>query len=118
MDSKKFGIYDLNLADINFKKRSVNAEEKGGRTHIYKITGESLAAITEYIKKEGGKFKRWRSPALFFLLATTAHGKGRLSPRVINTVLNEVSILDKFYPPKILAEKQLKLGRFEVKLTC
>ena len=31
--------------DVDFKKRSVNAEEKGGRTHIYKISREGLAAI-------------------------------------------------------------------------
>jgi site-specific recombinase XerC len=34
-------------------------------------------------------FKKWKSPALFLSPVTKAHGDGRLSPRVINTVFNE-----------------------------
>ena len=84
------GFY-LNLKDVNFKKRSVSAEEKGGHTHTYKISREGLAAIKDYIEKERAQdFKRWRSPALFLSPATTPHGNGRLNPKVINTAWNEV----------------------------
>jgi len=63
-------------------------EEKGGRKHTYKISGEGLAAIRDYIEKErAADFKKWKSPALFLSAATTAHGDGRLNVRVINTVL-------------------------------
>ena len=61
-----------------------------GRKHTYKITSEGLAAIIDYIEKERRQdHKRWRSPALFLSPATTPHGIGRLSPKVINTVWNK-----------------------------
>jgi site-specific recombinase XerD len=48
-----------------------------------------LAAIKDYIEKERKQdHKRWESPALFLTPATTPHGNGRLSPKVINTVGN------------------------------
>jgi site-specific recombinase XerD len=34
-------------------------------------------------------FSKWKSPTLFLSPATNAHGNGRLSPKVINTVWNE-----------------------------
>jgi integrase len=87
-------VRNLNLDDIDFKKRSISAEEKWGRKHTYKITSEGLAAIKDYIEKERGEdFKRWRSPALFLSPSTTPHGTGRLSPIVINTVWNETCLL-------------------------
>ena len=49
-----------------------------------------MAAIKAYIEKERKQdHKRWKSPALFLSPATTAHGNGRPSPKVINTVWNE-----------------------------
>lgn len=87
---RRAAVRNLNIKDVNFKKRSVSAEEKGGRKHTYKITSEGLDAIKDYIEKERGEdFKRWRSPALFLSPTTTPHGNGRLSPKVINTVWNE-----------------------------
>jgi integrase len=88
---RRAAVRNLNLDDINFKRRSVSVEEKGGRTHSYKISSEGLAAIEDYINKErGGDNKKWQSPALFLSAATIAHGTGRLNVRVINTVWNEV----------------------------
>ena len=88
---RRAAIRNLNLKDVNFKKRSVSAEEKGGRTHGYKISREGLAAIKDYVEKERAQdFKKWRSPALFLSPATSAHGNGRLNPKVINTAWNEV----------------------------
>ena len=87
---RRAAVRNLNIKDVNFKKCSVSAEEKGGRKHTYKITGEGLAAIKDYIEKERKQdHKRWKSPALFLSPATTANGNGRLSPKVINTVWNE-----------------------------
>jgi integrase len=88
---RRAAVRNLNLKDVDFKKRSVSAEEKGGHTHNYKISREGLSAIKDYIEKERGEdFKRWRSPALFLSPATTPHGNGRLNPKVINTAWNEV----------------------------
>jgi integrase len=87
---RRAAVRNLNLKDVDLKKRIVSAEEKGGRKHTYKLTSEALAAIKDYIEKERKQdHKRWKSPALFLSPATTAHGNGRLSPNVINTVWNE-----------------------------
>jgi integrase len=88
---RRAAVRNLDLKDVNFKKRSVSAEEKGGHTHNYKISREGLAAIMDYIEEERAQdFKRWRSAALFLSPSTTAHGNGRLNPKVINTAWNEV----------------------------
>jgi integrase len=88
---RRAAVRNLNLKDVNFKKQNVSAEEKGGRTHTYKISREGLAAIEDYIEKERKQdHKRWRSPALFLSPATNPHGNGRLNPKVINTAWNEV----------------------------
>ena len=88
---RRAAIRNLNLDDVDFKKRSASVEEKGGRKHTYKISSEGLAAIKDYINMERvGDNKKWRSPALFLSAATSAHGNGRLNVRVVNTVWNEV----------------------------
>ena len=88
---RRSAVRNLNLEDVNVKKRSVNAEEKGGRTHGYKISREDLGAIKDYVEKERAQdFKRWRSPALFLSPGSTPHGNGQLNPKVINTAWNEV----------------------------
>jgi integrase len=91
---RRAAVRNLNLKDVDFKKRSVSAEEKGGHTHTYKISREGIFAIEGYVAKErAADFKKWKSPALFLSPATNAHGDGRLNPRVINTVFNEVCCL-------------------------
>jgi site-specific recombinase XerD len=58
---------------------------------IYFCEGQGISAIEDYVAKErAADSKRWKSPALFLSPATNAHGDGRLNPRVINTVFNEV----------------------------
>jgi integrase len=85
---------NIDLADVDFEKRLINVEEKGGRTHGYKISREGISAIEDYVAKErADDFKKWKSPALFLSPATNAHGDGRLNPRVINTVFNEACSL-------------------------
>jgi integrase len=88
---RRAAVRNLNLEDVNFKKRNVSAEEKGGRTHTYKISREGLKAIEDYLEKERKQdHKQWKSPALFLSPATNPHGDGRFNPRVINTAWNEV----------------------------
>lgn len=85
---------NLDLADVDFKKKTVCAEEKVGRRHAYKISAAGLAAITDYLEKEREQdFAKWGSPALLLSAATTAQGNGRLNPQVINTIWNEVCAL-------------------------
>ena len=91
---RRAAVRNIDLADVEFEKRLINVEEKGGRTHGYKISREGISAIEDYVAKERvPDFKKWKSPSLFLSPATNAHGDGRLNPRVINTVFNEVCSL-------------------------
>jgi integrase len=91
---RRAAVRNIDLADVDFEKRLVNVQEKGGRTHGYKISREGISAIEDYVAKErAADFKKWNSPALFLSPETNAHGDGRLNPRVINTVFNEVCSL-------------------------
>jgi integrase len=85
---RRVAVRNIDLADVDFEKRLIRVEEKGGRTHGYKIFRERVSAIKDYVAKErSADFMKWKSPA------TNAHGDGRLNPRVINTVFNEVCSL-------------------------
>jgi integrase len=88
---RRAAIRNIDLADVDFERRLVSVEEKGGRTHGYKNSREGISAIEDYVAKERtADFKKWKSPALFLSPATNTHGDGRLNSRVINTVWNEV----------------------------
>jgi site-specific recombinase XerD len=91
---RRAAVRNIDLADVDFERRLVSVEEKGGRTHGYKISREGISAIEDYVAKErAADFKKWKSPALFLSPITNAHGDGRLNTRVINTVFNEVCSL-------------------------
>jgi len=84
-------VRNIDLEDMDFEKRLVRVEEKGCRTHGYKMSREGISAIEDYVAKErAANYKKWKSPALFLSPTTNAHGDGRLNPRVINTIWNEV----------------------------
>jgi integrase len=82
---------NLDLDSLNFKKRTVTAEEKGAVEHSYQISNEGLQAIRDYIEQERPQDdEKWQSPALFLSPFTNPHGNGRLTAQVINDVWNEV----------------------------
>lgn len=81
----------LDLDGVDFKKKTVTAEEKGGVEHGYQISNEGLQAIRDYIECERQQDdEKWRSPALFLSPFTNPNGTGRLTPQVINDVWNKV----------------------------
>jgi site-specific recombinase XerD len=50
-----------------------------------------MAAINDYLEQERAvDHEKWQSHALFLSPATNPHGDGRLTPKVINTVCNQV----------------------------
>ena len=84
----------LDLSDVDFKRKTVTVEEKGGVIHAYQISGEGLRAIRDYVERERPQdAEKWGSGALFLSPFTNPHGDGRLTVRVINDVWNEVSEL-------------------------
>ena len=88
---RRTAITKLNLVDIDFDKRILSVAEKGGSIQPYPISRQGLAAITDYLKEERSQDQdKWQSHALFLSPAANPHGDGRLSPKVINTVWNQV----------------------------
>lgn len=88
---RRAAVAGLNLQSVDFRKKTVTAEEKGGVEHSYQISNEGLQAIRDYVERERPQDdEKWRSPALFLSALTNPHGTGRLTPQVINDVWNEV----------------------------
>lgn len=89
---RRAAVRNLNLDDVDFKKKILAVREKGGLTHRYQISAEGLAAIRDYINEERETdAKYWESPALFLAADTVTHSDGRLSVVVINAIWNEVA---------------------------
>jgi len=64
-------VLNLDLADVDFKKKALAVREKGGLVHRYQISAEGLQAIRDYIDSERKTdAKVWDSPALFLPSAT------------------------------------------------
>jgi integrase len=89
---RRAAVTNLNLADIDWKKRTVSVEEKGGVTHTYSISKEGLDAVRDYLEHErSADAELWRSPALFLTPHTNPRAGERLSVRSVNFIWDEVS---------------------------
>jgi integrase len=88
---RRSAITSLNLVDIDFGRRILSTVEKGGSVQPYPISKQGMAAISDYLEQErAGDQEKWQSHGLFLSPAANPHGDGRLTPRVINTVWNQV----------------------------
>ncbi len=91
---RRAAVTNMSVDDIDFKKKTLSVEEKGGVHHSYQISNEGLQAIRDYVERERGQDEvKWQSPALFLSPATVPHGDGRLAVRVVNEVWNEVAAI-------------------------
>ncbi len=87
---RRRAVTTINLSDVDFVKKKITVEEKGGMRHTYQINKEGLAAIRDYIEKERDTdYEKWQSPALFLSPCTNPNGNGRLTVKVINDVWND-----------------------------
>lgn len=87
---RRAAIRSLNLADVDFKRKSLSVVEKGGHTHRYQISGEGLAAIRDYIDKERGiDDEVIQSPALFLPASNNGNAKERLSVVTVDDIWKE-----------------------------
>ena len=88
---RRKAVTAINLSDVDFAKKKITVEEKGGMRHTYQINKEGLAAIRDYIENEReADFEKWQSPALFLSPRTNPNGNGRLTVKVVNDVWNDV----------------------------
>ncbi|MBI3798150.1 MAG: site-specific integrase [Deltaproteobacteria bacterium] len=88
---RRAAVTKLNLDDIDFRRKLITVEEKGGYTHSYQISQDGLRAIQDYILKERAEDAvHWQSPALFLPTATTRRSSGRLAVLAVNDIWNAV----------------------------
>jgi site-specific recombinase XerD len=88
---RRAAITQLNLDQVDLRRKMLTVVEKGGYTHTYPISREGAQAIQDYLTHERGQdAARWPSLALFLAAATVPQGTGRLMVGVVNTVWNAV----------------------------
>ena len=89
---RRAAVTQLNLGDVDWHKRTLSVQEKGGLTHSYAISKEGLEALRDYLDQERGLDAQHRnSAALFLAPATNPKGGDRLSPHSVNLVWDEVA---------------------------
>lgn len=92
---RRAAVCALNWTAVDFEKRSVLVEEKGGHLHTYHISQEGLRAMKDYLDQERlHDVLAWRSAALFLPAANTV-SQGRLGVQMVNSIWNEVCDLAK-----------------------
>ena len=88
---RRAAITQLNLDQVDLRRKTLTVVEKGGYTHPYQISREGAQAIQDYLTQERPlDARRWPSPALFLAAATVPQGTGRLMVGVVNTIWNAV----------------------------
>jgi site-specific recombinase XerD len=88
---RRAAITQLNLEQVDVRRKTLTVVEKGGYEHTYQISREGIQAIQDYLRHERDlDAARWQSPALFLAAATVPIGTGRLMVGVVNTVWNGV----------------------------
>lgn len=91
---RRAAVVNLDLADVDFKKKVLSVREKGGLIHRYQISAEGLQAIRDYIEGERkADAKAWHSSALFVPASTVPQSSGRLAVNVVNQIWNDVATL-------------------------
>jgi site-specific recombinase XerD len=89
---RRTAVTHLDLCDVDFDRRAVTVQEKGGARHRYQISREGLNAIRDYLKAERGPDAAAfpTSPALFLPAASYTRGTGRLQSWLINKLWNDL----------------------------
>jgi site-specific recombinase XerD len=115
---RRTAITSLNLVDIDFDWRILSVVEKGGSVQPYPISKQGLAAINDYLEQErAGDQQKWQGHALFLSPLGNPHGDGRLTPRVINTVWNQVRAFAGVDKDKTLHSARHGMGVFIMEKT-
>jgi integrase len=88
---RRAAITNLDLANIDWKQRTLSVVEKGGATHGYSISKEGLEAIRDYVERERpADYAHWKSPALFLATPNNPRSGERLSVRTVNVIWDEI----------------------------
>jgi integrase len=89
---RRAAAVNLDLADVDFARKTATVREKGGQTHRYQVSFEAIKAIQDYLREErdadAAVFAS--SNALFLPAGSRTLSRGRLTPIIVNDVWNEV----------------------------
>lgn len=88
---RRAAITKIDLVGVNRKNSTISTIEKGGSVQTYPISKDGIEAIIDYLERERGlDFAKWQSPSLFLAASSVSRGDGRLSPKTVNNVWNEI----------------------------
>ena len=89
---RRAAVANLDVAGMDFKRKTATVVEKGGVNHSYQISREGLEAVRDYLERGRPQdAEKWQSPAPFLSANTNPHGDGRLTPQVVNDVWNQIA---------------------------
>ena len=88
---RRAAVTHITLDDVDCRAKKITTLEKGGNLHTYKISGQGLQAVEDYIIQERPQDEEfYGSPALFLPAAGSRNRSGKLQPRAINDIWNEI----------------------------
>ena len=89
---RRAAVVNLDLADVDFAKKTATVREKGGLIHRYQVGFEAIKAIEDYLREERTADAEVfaTSTALFLPAGSRTLSNGRLSPIIVNDVWNDV----------------------------
>jgi site-specific recombinase XerD len=75
---RRAAVTKIDIDDVNFQRRIILVEKKGGLAHAYQISREGIDAIRDYLEHErAGDFDKWKIPALFLSAHESAKSIGK-----------------------------------------
>lgn len=91
---RREAVTNIELENINFREGTIEVMEKGDLEASYTITKAGLRAIEDYLEHERSKDSDlWRSPYLFLPAHQQTQSSGKLIPRNINALWNQIAEL-------------------------
>jgi len=88
---RRAAVTKINVQGVDFDKRQILTEEKGGFEHTYQVSREGLAAIRDYLEHERpSDAQHTQSPALFLPGYNSRNTSGRFSPDAVSDIWNFV----------------------------
>lgn len=88
---RRAAVTKLNIDSIDFKKKIVTADEKGGVAHAYSVSKEGLQAVSDYLNLERNiDAVSYNSNALFLPSHSSQNRTGRLHPNAINEIWEQI----------------------------
>ncbi len=88
---RRAAVAGLLLDNVDFKEKRLTVVEKGAVTHVYKISRDGIAAISDYLERERGQdAEHFNAREVFLAARSSRNQRGRLHNNAINDIWNQV----------------------------